>query len=202
MLIYIPKKWKLEVNMKIPKLKISSQDIQLKMNTRHAQQTIEQKSAQLSIEQPAATLEIRTSQGEVTFDSGQFWEDLGFKETGTIIKEFSEKGRQDLLSGIARRVQEGRKLMTTAGKGQGVTPIQSIAKENYGPKRAGPINISFIPSYNSIKTQYNPSEVTIDSKENKPKIEVETKKPIVEYIPGQIQIEVEKYQSITIDWSI
>lgn len=183
-------------------MEMTRQDIQLHMKTIPAEQRIEQKPADLQIEQPAAVLEIKTTRPTLNMDRSKFLGDLGFKEMGVVIAEYADKGRQDLLSGIARRAQEGRKLMLSAGKGQGAQPIQSIAKENYGPKRPGPYNIKFIPSYQSIKIQYKPSSVDIQVQPQKPKIDVMIQKPIHEYTKGKTQIDVLQYPSITINWTI
>ena len=113
-----------------------------------------------------------------------------------------DQGRQELLNGIARRAQEGRKLMLSAGKGQGAQPIQSIAKENNGPKRPGPYNIKFIPSYQSVKIQYDPGSVDIQAQTQKPKIDVAIQKPIHEYTKGKTQIDVLQYPSLKFDWTI
>lgn len=183
-------------------MEMTRQDIQLDIKTIPAEQRIEQKPADLQIEQPAAILELKTTRPTLNIDRSQFWEDLGFKKMGTVIAEFADQGRQDLLSGIARRAGEGRKLMISAGKGQGAQPIQSIAKENYGPKRPGPYNIKFIPSFQSVKMQYDPGNVDIKVQEQKPKIDVTIQKPIHEYTKGKAQIDVLHYPSVTIDWTI
>ncbi len=188
--------------MRIPRMEITHQQIQLDMKTIPAEQRIEQRPANLQIEQPAAILEINTTKPTLDINLDQFWADLGFKKTSVLIEEYSNRGREELLSGIARRAQEGRKLMLGAGKGQGAQTIQSIAKENYGPERPGPINIKFIPSYQSVKIQYDPGNVDIQVQTQKPKVDVAIQKPIHEYTKGKTQIDVLQYPSLTIDWNI
>lgn len=188
--------------MQVPRIEITRQQIQLDMKTIPAEQRIEQRLADLKIEQPAATLEISTTKPTLDINLDQFWADLGFKKTSVLIEEYASRGHEELLSGIARRAQEGRKLMLSAGKGQGAQTIQSIAKENYGPKRPGPINIKFIPSYQSVKIQYDSGNLEIQVQPQKPKIDVAVQKPIHEYTKGKTQIEVLQYPSLNIDWTI
>lgn len=188
--------------MRIPRMEITHQQIQLDMKTIPAEQRIEQRPANLQIEQPAAILEISTTKPTLDINLDQFWADLGFKKTSVLVEEYSNRGREELLSGIARRAQEGRKLMLGAGKGQGAQTIQSIAKENYGPERPGPINIKFIPSYQSVKIQYDPGKVDIQVQTQKPRINVEIQKPVHEYTKGKTQIDILQYPSLKIDWTI
>ena len=188
--------------MRVPRMEIMHQDIQIDIKKIPAEQRIEQRPVDLQIEQPAAILEISTTKPTLDINLDQFWADIGFKKTSVLIEEYADRGREELLSGIARRAQEGRKLMLSAGKGQGAQPIQSIAKENNGPERPGPINIKFIPSYQSVKIQYDPGSVDIQVQSQKPKIDVAIQKPIHEYTKGKTQIDVLQYPSVKIDWTI
>ncbi|MGA4516656.1 DUF6470 family protein [Solibacillus silvestris] len=188
--------------MRIPRMEITQQRIQLDIKTIPAEQRIEQHPADLQIEQPAAILEISTTKPTLDINLDQFWADLGFKKTGVLVEEYANRGLEEVMNGIARRAQEGRKLMLSAGKGQGAQTIQSIAKENYGPKRPGPINIKFIPSYQSVKIQYDPGNVDIQVQTQKPKINVAIQKPVHEYTKGKTQIDVLQYPSLKIDWTI
>lgn len=188
--------------MRIPRMEITHQQIQLDMKIIPAKQRIEQRPADLQIEQPAAILEISTTKPTLDINLDQFWADLGFKKTSVLIEEAASRGHEEVMNGIARRAQEGRRLMLSAGKGQGAQPIQSIAKEKHGPKRPGPINIKFIPSYQSVKLRYDPGSVDIQVQPQKPKIDVAIQKPVHEYTKGKTQFDVLQYPSIKIDWTI
>jgi hypothetical protein len=188
--------------MKVPSMELTPQPIKYNLKNVPATQRIEQKPANMQIEQPAAILEINTTKGEFQIDAEQFWGELGFKKPGVLMEEYANKGKEEILSGIARRVQEGRQLMLNAGKGQGAKTIQSIAKQNTGAEKPVPSNIKFIPSYQSIKVQFTPGEVNIDVQRNQPKINVEIQKPVHEYTPGDVQMEILQYPSLKIDWTV
>ena len=172
--------------MRFPQIQITTTDIQMEYTVTRPFQQIEQPKADVQIEQPAATLEMRTTNPKLEINRDQFWRDLGMVPTGEMIQEDAQKGRQELLKGIARRAQEGRQLMETAGKGMGAEPIRNIAKQNHGPKRPGPYNIKFIPSYNAVKINFTPGTLDINIEKNAPKIDVKVNKPKMDFTYGEI----------------
>lgn len=149
-------------------------------------QRIQQPKADLRIEQPAAIVEINTTKAQMKVDMSQFWRDVGLKPTKELISENAQKARQDMLQGISRRVGEGRQLMLGAGKDQGSDTIKSIAMQNHGPKRSGPIGLDFIPSYNAIKVDIEPGKTDINIERRYPKIDSSVNKPIHDYTPGKV----------------
>lgn len=172
--------------MNIPQIQITTTDIQMKQSITNAQVRIQQPQADLKISQPAATLEINTTNPKLDINMDQLWSDLGMKPTSEIISEYAEKGKQGALQGISKRVQEGRQLMVSAGKGQGRATIQGIAKQNHGPERPGPYNIKFIPSYNAVKVNVIPGDLDINIERNEPEIDVQVNKPKIDYTPGTV----------------
>ena len=172
--------------MRLPQIQIRTTDIQMDLKIQDPQQHIEQPKATQTIEQPAAILEINTTRGVLKIDSSQARRDLGLIGPLESIQNYADKGKQDALKGMARRASEGRQMMENAGKEQGSATIQNIAKQNHGPKRAGPYNIKFVPSVGSVKIDYTPGTIDINFTPQKPKIDAEINKPIHEYTPGQV----------------
>lgn len=172
--------------MRIPQIQITQTDIQMDWNITEPVQRIKQPRANLNISQPAATLEINSTNAKLDIDMSQYWKDVGLKPTKDLIAEYAQMGRQEMLKGISRRVREGRQMMLGAGKGQGAGTIQSIAIQNHGPKRPGPYNIKFIPSYNAIKVDITPGTTDVNITRNEPKIDVQVNKPIHDYTPGDV----------------
>lgn len=172
--------------MRIPQIQIQTTDIQMDWNIQDPVQRIQQPKATQIIEQPAAIVEIHTTRSHMDVNMDQFWADLGLKKTSQLISEYSQMGRQEMLKGISRRVGEGRQMMLGAGKGAGSDTIKSIAMQNHGPKRPGPYNIKFIPSYNSIKVNITPGTTDVNIERKAPKIDVQVNKPIHDYTPGKV----------------
>lgn len=155
-------------------------------NITDAVQRIQQPQATQTIEQPAAILEINTTNPQMQVDMSQFWRDVGLKPTKELISENAQKARQEMMQGISRRAGEGRQMMLGAGKGQGAGTIKSIAIQNHGPSRPGPLGIKFIPSYDSIKVDITPGTTDVNITQQKPKIDVQVNKPIHDYTPGNV----------------
>ncbi|WP_332650971.1 DUF6470 family protein [Lysinibacillus sp. 54212] len=172
--------------MRLPQIQIRTTDIQMDLQIHNPKQHIEQPKATQTIQQPAAILDINTTRGQLKIDSSQARRDLGLIGPLESSRNYAEKGKQELLKGISRRAGEGRQLMESAGKGQGRAPIQSIAKQNHGPKRAGPYNIKFVPSIGSVKIDYTPGKTDVNFTPQKPKIDVQVNKPIHKYTPGDV----------------
>jgi hypothetical protein len=149
-------------------------------------QRIEQPQADLQISQPAATLEIHTTNSELHINQDQLWRDLGLKSNGELISDYAQKGKQEVLKGISRRVREGNQLMENSGKDQGRSTIQGIAKQNHGPHRPGPYNIKFIPSFNAVKINITPGTIDVNIERNKPRIDVKVNKPKMDFTYGQV----------------
>lgn len=173
-------------DMRIPQIQIRTTDIKMDWNIQDPVQRIQQPKATQTIEQPAAILEINTTRAQMNVDMTQFWRDVGLKPTGETIRENAEKARQEMMQGITRRVGEGRRMMLEAGKGQGAGTIKSIAMQNHGPKRPGPYNVKFIPSYQAIKVDIQPGTTDVNITQQKPKIDVQVNKPIHDYTPGKV----------------
>lgn len=173
-------------DMRIPQLQIQTTDIQMDWNIQNPVQRIQQPQADIKIDQPAAILEINTTNPRMDVNMDQFWRDVGLKKTGELIAEYAQMGRQEMLKGISRRVGEGRQMMMGAGKGQGAGTIKSIAMQNHGPKRPGPYNVKFIPSYNAIKVNITPGTTDINIQRREPNIDVQVNKPIHDYTPGKV----------------
>ncbi|NMA91295.1 MAG: hypothetical protein GX972_08190, partial [Amphibacillus sp.] len=63
-----------------------------------------------------------------------------------------------------------------------------------------PINIKFIPSVFSVKTNYQPAQVDIRIEANQPLIRNTANKPIMTYTPGQVTTGIRQEQDLTIDF--
>ena len=170
--------------MRIPQIQIHKTDIQMDWNISDPVQRIQQPKATQNIQQPAAILDINTTQAKLHVDMSQFWRDVGLKPTGELIKENAQRGTQEMLKGISRRVGEGRQLMLGGGKGPDT--VKNIAIQNHSAKRPGPYNVRFIPSFEAIKVRIQPGTTDINIHRQYPKIDVQVNKPIHDYTPGDV----------------
>ncbi|MCK6258678.1 DUF6470 family protein [Fictibacillus sp. KIGAM418] len=180
--------------MNIPQLKMESVRGQLSLSITQPVQEIEQPAAELSIEQWPAELDIERTPGKLTIDQSQARADMDLKSISRRIEEFAQKGYSDWLEGMARLSQQGDELMRIENGGNA---IASQAKEN-GESPMLEFNIAFIPSANSVKTNYEPGKVDLNWKVSHPKIEVKVNKPIHIYTPGIVHGGMKQWPSLTI----
>lgn len=183
--------------MKLPQIRLESQPAMIQMNSKIATQSIEQPTAGLDIQQPPAELHIERTPAKFTVDQSQAWADMDLKPISKRNEEFAQNGYQDWLDGIARRAEEGDRMMRIEEHGN---PIPSIAKEN-SMLPTYEFNFGLVPSPFSVKTYYEPSKLDIQWDTKKPTINVKVNKPIIEYNPGHVDVSMKQYQSLKIDFT-
>jgi len=184
--------------MKIPQIQIQTKKAELGLIIQQPKQQIQQPQADMQIHQPAAELSIHTTKGQLYIDSSQARRDIGMVSSMEMTRNYAEKGKQAALAGVARRAREGEQLMSIE---KGGNAIYSIIDAKSGPKNIK-MGIKFIPSGNSVKTTYIPATVDIQVQKNNPKIDVQINKPIHNYSPGNVNIDLIQKPSIQIDWEV
>jgi hypothetical protein len=182
--------------MNVPHIRLESNFIRMGLNIEKPIQEIQQPPAVQSIQQPKAILEIETIPGKLTIDQTKAREDVDLKSIGRRVEEFAQNGYQDWLKGLKRRASQGTELMKIENGGN---PIAYQAKENSEglPKQ---FNIGWIPSHNSVQLSYEPAKVNIMAEPQKPKIEIEIRRPVHNYTPGKVSTEILEKNSLTIDF--
>ncbi|MEK3992166.1 DUF6470 family protein [Robertmurraya sp. FSL R5-0851] len=182
--------------MKIPQIRMQTTPAHIGISTKKGEMSIEQPLGDLQIEQPKAFLNITKIPGKLTIDQTQARADIDLKSVKLRIEDAARLGKQDLLSGIARRIQEGADLMQIEN---GFNAISSISKRNIeGEKKE--FNIGWVPSIGSVKISYEPGKVDVEATPNKPKIEYNLNKPIINYNPSEVTINLKQHASLKIDF--
>ncbi|GAA4072354.1 DUF6470 family protein [Amphibacillus indicireducens] len=183
--------------MRVPQVRMQSQLAQISIDTQNAHQDIRQPKATQEIEQPSADLSIRTRPGRLTIDQSQAWYDMGLKSAIVSRNDWAREGYQDVMAGIARRVREGTEQMKIENDGNALV-AQATRNAHKDQKQ---INIKFIPSVFSVKTDYQPAQVDIRIEANQPLIRHTTNKPIMTYTRGQVTTEITQEQKLDIDFA-
>ncbi|WP_409295727.1 DUF6470 family protein [Peribacillus sp. SCS-26] len=183
--------------MNIPQIRLQSTPGKIEMRTVQPQQMIDQMPAELSIEQPKAELSIETTPGKLTIDQTRAREDVDLKSIFKRTAEFAQQGYEDWLSGLARVASDGDELMQIEN---GFKAIVNQAKRN-SESPMYDFNIGWVPSHGSVKINYEPAEVKVDAVPQKPRITAEAVKPIHEYTPGQTEISMKQYPSLSIEFT-
>lgn len=185
--------------MRIPQIQIQTTNAQIGLTIPEPQQYIEQPPADLQIRQPAAELTIETTEGQLQIDQTQLRADLGMYTLPEFARNAAQKGQQMILQGIARRAREGEQLGDIRNGNNAIASIAASKNENMQQKKLG---IKFIPSFNAVKLHYTPAEVDIDVQQNQPEIDATIHKPIHNYTPGKVSVDLLQEPSIEIDWKV
>ncbi|MDQ0857252.1 hypothetical protein QFZ72_000731 [Bacillus sp. V2I10] len=112
--------------MDIPQIRLESRFAKLGLETVNASLEIQQPKADLSIQQPKAELSIQTTPGKLTIDQTKAREEVDLKHISKRIAEAADQGHRDVLSGIARRIQQGDEQMRIENGGK---PLTAQAKK-------------------------------------------------------------------------
>lgn len=182
--------------MQIPQIRLQSAPMKIGLNIEQPVQQIEQKEAVQSIQQPQAILEIQTTPGKLTIDQSQAREDMDLKSLSRRVDEFAQQGYQDWLAGMARRAQQGTELRHIEKGGNALA--EQARQNSKGPEKQ--FNLGWIPSPFSVKLDYQPAEVKIESTAQKPNIDAQVNRPNHTYTPGSVDIEILQKNALDIDF--
>ncbi len=175
---------------------MESQLARIQIQQTPGKQEIQQPKARISIQQPKAEVTMKTTPSKLSIDQTQAWEDMGLMHISKRIEKFANDGRQGVLEGIARRVQQGAELMKIENSSSPIVN-QAITNAQDQMKQLG---IKFIPSHFAVKIDYQPSEVQIDVNVNQPIIDNKAQKPIINYQPGEVSTSMQQYHDLQIDF--
>jgi hypothetical protein len=182
--------------LQLPQIRLQSTFAKIAIKTTPPVQEIKQPPAELDLQQPPAEIKIETTPAKLTIDQTKAWEDMDLKHIFRRIEEFAQQGYEDWLEGIARVSRQGDELMRIEDGGN---PIAEQAKEN----SEDPIydfNIGWIPSLFSVKTNFEPAKVHMDVKVHQPIIRAKINKPIINYTPGKVTVDLAQRNSLKIDF--
>ncbi|WP_397537244.1 DUF6470 family protein [Rummeliibacillus pycnus] len=181
--------------MRIDQIQIHTTNAKLALNISKPVQQIEQPRAQQSIEQPAATLEMHSTPSKLLIDSSQAYRDLGLLTAKEAVEYSAQKGKEDVMEGIARRVSEGDQMMDISISSENA--IQNIA-ESTALSPPPQMAITWKPSVGAVKINYEAGSLDINIQQNKPKIDVQVGKVVHDYTPGRVEGVMEQYPSVEI----
>lgn len=181
--------------MEMPRLNVQTTKGLLGLSTTKPVQRIEQRPATLSIEQPKAVQTFRTNKPQLHIDTTQARADVDLKSSMMRWEEVASYSRQSLAEGMGRRASEGSEMMRIENGGNA---FAAIAQRSGRQMKA--LGIKFIPSYGSVKINFTPGRVEIQSEQQKPIISAQIHKPTHDYIPGKVTAEMIQYPSIDISW--
>ena len=182
--------------MQFPQIRMESQMAKIGIKQTPAQIELQQGKAQLTIEQPKADLSIRQPKGKLTIDQSQAWEEMNLESTKRLNEKFASEGIQAAYEGTAKRAEQGAALLDIHN-GMDVFAEQAYQIGNPPMKT---LSIKYVPSPFAVKLHYEKGDVEIDVKENKPIIDAHINKPDLTFHRGNVDITMEQYAQLTIDF--
>ncbi|WML46088.1 DUF6470 family protein [Neobacillus sp. PS3-40] len=183
--------------MELPQIRLESTYAKIEIKTKKDHLQIEQPPADLSIQQPKAEMQIDKVPSKLTIDQTKARADVDLKSVSRRTEEAAQKGRQDWLEGIARRIQEGEDLMKIENGGNPI--VEQAKSKRYLPEHE--FGIGWVPTEGSVQINYDPGKVDINWKVHKPIISSRMRQPIINYTPGNVEINMKQYQSLKIDFN-
>lgn len=184
--------------MNFPKLQINSTRAQLGLNIQKPVQQIEQPIASIHIQQPRATQTMQTTRPQLSIDSTEARAAIDLKSVRRRIEDHAADSRQAGLDGTARRAQQGNDLMRIENGGN---PIKSQSQASGRQPYTG-LAIKFVPSYGSVKVDFQPGSIDIKVEPQQVIINSTINKPIHNYTPGKVTGEMIQHASLQIDWLV
>jgi len=184
--------------MNIPKLQIQSTNAQIGLTTQRAVQEIEQPSANIDLQQPKAEMSMETTKSQLSIDAYEARESMDYKTSISRTREIAQQSMQDAQEGTARRAQEGDELMRIENGGN---PLADQAKRRFRQPYSS-INIKFIPKAGSVKINFEPGNVDIKIEPQKVINNSTINKPIHNYTPGKVKVDLLQEPSLKIDWIV
>lgn len=180
--------------MNLPQIRLQSQQALISYATINAKQTIQQPKAELDIQQPPAQMTINRTPSKLTIDQTAAREAVNIKSIRMQMKEYADNGHQEILQGIARRVQQGDQLMKIENGGNAL--VLQAKQNSERPEKQ--FNIGFIPPFFSVKMHYKPTQIDIDWQINKVINNTKTNKPILDYEAGKVEVGLRQKESLAI----
>jgi len=184
--------------MNIPKLQIQSTKAQIGLDIQKAVQEIEQPQAKLDLQQPKAKISMQSQKSKLIIDAHEARESMDFKSSMSRTRDVAQQSIQDALEGTARRAQEGDELMQIENGG---SPIADQAKRR-GKQPYSSINIKFIPEAGGVKVNFEPGKLDILVEPQKVVNNSTINKPIHNYTPGKVKVDLLQEPSLKIDWLV
>ncbi|WP_419877942.1 DUF6470 family protein [Brevibacillus centrosporus] len=183
--------------MRLPQIRMEQQFIKLGLDIQKPVQEIQQPKAELNIRQEPAIIEIHSPQGELSIDSSEAQANLDLRSPARRIRDNAEYGQQKWLEAIAQISLEGDRLAAIENKGN---PIADLAFEDSGIYEGKEIIAAGSIVGDGIEIRYDAKKPVINVTVRGYHMDPEIKKPVLNYTPGKVRGEIEKWNSLTIDF--
>lgn len=181
--------------MNIPNLQITQTFGQISLQQKQASIEIQQSKVRMDMESEAPVVEIDKSSGSLQIDQSKSWAAYGSMPSTQMSARISSQARSLANQGIAKTARNGDRF---AAIHQSTNVVAEIASKVYLERP----NISYVGSASTfnVDVSYTPDQISVRPIQGVVEIQVDTQKPIIRSNPAQVNIGMERYASIQIDW--
>jgi len=175
-------------------IKISTQTAQIGINTHNAKLDISQPKGELSIKQIPPKVKIKQEHAKVIIDQYQCFAEAGLKNNTDLSKDILEFAKKRTVEAIQRICSDGdRMAMIEKSMPEAISELSkknSIEEKEFG--------FTMIPK-SRPKIDFK-GGISIDWELGGAEIDYKVSKPKVDYTPGKVEIYMEKWANITINY--
>jgi hypothetical protein len=177
----------------IPQLQITQTYGQISIRQDHGGVEMQQPRAKLDISTERPVVEVERAKGKLEIDQSRAWAAYGMMSPIEVTSRIYSEVRNIALQAIAKKAQEGDRM---AAIHQSTEVIAELAAEK---------SIEFVEmeyfgeaSYDNVDVSYTPDQLSFRPIDGTVNIQATPQKPIIERVPAQVTIGMEKYPSIQI----
>jgi hypothetical protein len=182
--------------MKIPQLQINQAFGQISIRQDHGGVKIQQPKAKVNITTENPRVEIERSEGELTIDQSKAWAAYGLINPVELTRSIADQARSMAYQAMAKKAQDGDRM---AAIHQSTDVIAELAQEKFSQTHE--LRVAKAASYDNVDIFYTPDQLTFRPMKGSVNVQVQPQKPIIERVPSQVMIGMERYPSIQISWA-
>lgn len=177
-----------------PLINITITPAQLGLDISMGSMRLEQSHASMALKQPQAVMRVQNPSGRLQIDNRAVRQELGVGSQLVSARERAAASTRTALEGIARRAQEGDRMMRQPHV------IAQLAKEaNYRNSHVE-TNVGVIPRSRPEITYVGDPNVHIEAIPQAPRLQVTPHAPRVDLVPATVHAYLKQRGSVDIEY--
>lgn len=176
-------------------LKITSTPIKLSMTSQRARLESQIPNPDAGIIQNPGRLNMRSETIKVNIDTTRSWDSMGFRTARGLSDDAAQAGLEAAQEATAQYSRVGSQMMQIQ---DGVT-VTDIMKNQMLAHANMTTGIGFIPSV-PPDISWTPAELSVDYTPAQVEFHPQTEMPHAVYVPGELNVNVEQYPKVEIEY--
>lgn len=174
-------------------LSIKTTPIQIDYQVTNAQLNYKTKNPVVEISRQKGGFEMHSEPIKVKIDNFEVRQSIGLKSNGTLVQEYSDKGKSDVYEAISQILDEGNQIVNPHGM-----TIPQMASQK--ASKTIETVLDFLPSARpemtweggTLDVNFTPDTINMDFDS--------TDRINFEYTPAQVQFSIKQYPSVNIEY--